>query len=203
MTFQEQLQRILADRNGPEAQALLRELFEFVARRAAHLARGRCRGLLAEADVEEVVSEVMMALMQGALGRFRGDDVRSLHAFVRTMTDRTATRRAQRRLRDRRGVEALEQARATGFQARHHPSPDEQVEVDADTPLAGPDAAYLEALVHAGSKAELARREGVSRAAVSQRVQRIKDRLAQLSPPQRASHGAWMQRIAHEALHDA
>ena len=49
------------------------------------------------------------------------------------------------------------------------PRPDAHLEVVPDSPLGEQDQAYLLQLLAAGSKAEFARRSGVSRAAVTQR----------------------------------
>ena len=62
----------------------------------------------------------------------------------------------------------------------------------AESPLSEADQAYLRQLLAAGSKAELARRAGVSRAAVTQRVQRIRRRVAELAPRERSSHEVWL-----------
>ena len=55
-------------------------------------------------------------------------------------------------------------------------------------------------LLEAGSKAALARRVGVSRAAVTQRVQRIRQRIDALSGHDRMAHDVWMTQEARHAL---
>ncbi|MCA9489149.1 MAG: hypothetical protein KC621_04485, partial [Myxococcales bacterium] len=80
------------------------------------------------------------------------------------------------------------------------PRPDAHVEIRSDTPLPDNDRAYLEDLLRAGSKAELARRSGVSRAAVTQRVQRIQNRVAELSQHERLSHEAWLLQTARTVV---
>lgn len=194
------LRRILADRHSPEAAALFQTLLDFVERRVAYQARTRCRGLLAEADQEEVIGDVLFQLMEGALMRFRGQTMAELHGFVRTMTDRTAIRRAQRRLRERETVADLRDAQDATWARRSHTGPDDQVDFGAPSPLDETDQQYLRELIAAGSKAELARNQGVSRAAVTQRIARIRARIAALTPPRRAAHEAWLQRTASEVL---
>lgn len=192
--FRAELRQVLADRHGPEASAFYGTCLSHAARRVAYLSRTRCHGLLEEADHDEIVAEVVVQLMEGALARFRGESVAELLAFVRTMVDRTAVRRAQRRLRDRDvGGTVLD-----NDDERWSPrtsAPDELSE-DVPSPLDRTDQAYLVDLIRAGSKAELARRAGVSRAAVSQRVARIEARIAGLSLGQREAHGAWLRRAA-------
>lgn len=190
-----QLRLVLADRHGPEASALYGTLLAFATRRVAGLARTRCRGLLEAVDEEEVVAEVLVTLMEGALARFRGDTVGELLAFVRTMVDRTAVRRAQHRLRER---DHAPWALAEATEASHDPEPVEAVA----SPLDAADQAYLVALLQAGSKADLARHAGVSRAAVSQRVARIEARLDALGRTQRDAHDAWLLRAAATVIRD-
>lgn len=191
---------MLVDRRSPEATAVYRTLISFTERRVAAVAQGRCRGLLSEADQEEILGEVVFQLMEGALGRFRGDTMAELLAYVRTMCDRTAVRRAQRRLRERDTLGVLSDEGAEAWHPTGARRPDEAVEVEAHSPLDEADRTYLEALVHAGSKAELARREGVSRAAVTQRVGRILSRVDALPTQERASHEAWLHQVATDAL---
>lgn len=197
------IRRILADRHSPEAAALFRTLLGFSERRVRHLAATRCRGLLTDADQEEVIGEVLFQLMEGALGRFRGETEGELFAFVRTMCDRTATRRAQRRLRERQTLDDFRERDESPWQRDHLPAPDAHVDFEADSPLDEADRGYLRELLAAGSKAELARRQGVSRAAVTQRLHRIHARLGSLPPVQRHAHEAWMQRVAGEVLEEA
>lgn len=187
------VRRVLSDRHGPEAAALFRALAAFVDRRVAHLARTRCRDLISDADREEILGEVLYALMEGALGRFRGTTTAELQAFVRTMADRTTIRRAQRHLRER-------DADAVLPAPEPEPSPDERIELDTISSLDATDRAYLGELLQAGTQADLARAKGVSRAAVSQRVARIRERIDRMSSGQRAAHDAWMARMAAETL---
>ncbi len=190
------VRRLLADRHGPEAAALFRTLAAFVERRVGYLSRTRCRDLLAEADQEEILGEVLFTLMEGALGRFRGETTAELQAFVRTVADRTTLRRAQLRLRERETVDDLHGVHWTPTA----PAPDEAVELWVDSPLDLADRTFLSDLLHAGSQADLARKSGVSRAAVSQRLTRIRDRIARLPQSQRDAHDAWLEHTATAAV---
>lgn len=193
------LRRILADRHAPEATALFQRLLAFVERRVAHLAHTRCRGLLTDADREEVLGEVLFQLIEGALARFRGDTLPELLAFVRTMTDRLTVRRAQRRLRERETAHDLEVAPSAHWTPTAAKAPDD-VELDVASPLGREDQRYLTELIQAGSKAELARTRSVSRAAVTQRVNRILERVDALGPVERAAHDVWLEQVASEAI---
>lgn len=197
--FRRQLRLVIADRHGAEATALYRTCFDYALRRVVVLGRTRCRGLLDEADHEEIVAEVVTQLMEGALARFRGGTVGELLAFVRTMTDRMAIRRAQRHLRQRDTIAGVLDGGEAPWEQAEPPSPSDVAE-DVPSPLDRADQAYLVALLQAGSKAELARTAGVSRAAVSQRVARIEARIASLSTGQREAHLAWLHRAAGLAL---
>jgi DNA-directed RNA polymerase specialized sigma24 family protein len=81
--------------------------------------------------------------------------------------------------------------------------PDEEVELAVDSPLRPKDQAYLLELLQAGTKAELARRTGVSRAAVTQRVQRIRSRIDALAQQDRLTHDVWMSQAARRVLERA
>lgn len=198
--LQDSLRRILADRHSPEAAALFQTLLRYMHRRVGVLAHVQCDGLLGEADQEEVLAEVLYQLMSGALARFRGETMPELFGFVRVMTDRTAWRVAERKLRERSAVERLAADDDARWTRRPAPSPDAGFELTPDSPLAADDQRYLTALLQAGSKAELARVTGVSRAAVTQRIQRIQERIRSLGPRERASHEAWMQQQASVIL---
>lgn len=175
---------------------MFRTLAAFAQRRVAYLSRTRCRDLLTEADHEELLGEVLFTLMEGALGRFRGDSAAELQAFVRTVTDRITVRRAQARLRERVTADDLTHTRWTPTT----PSPDELFEVEVESPLDEADRTFLSALLHAGSQADLARRTGVSRAAISQRLSRIRERIDRLPQRSRESHDAWLEHAATLAL---
>jgi len=194
--FQTQLRGVLADRHSPEAAAFFQTLLRYVHRRVAVLAYGRCEGLISEADQEEILAEVMFQMMSGSLARFRGESLPQLLAFVRTATDRITWRTAERKLRERNAVERITDDRDARWTMAQVRAPDASAEVSPESPLPPDDQTYLIALLQAGSKADLARVAGVSRAAVTQRIQRIRDRIDSLAPRQRAAHEAW---LGHQA----
>ena len=190
--FRSQLQRIAANRHSPESAALYKVLFDYTNGRLRRIA---ARLRLSSCEQEEVVGEVLLQLMMGGLASFRGGSLPELLGFVRTITDRSAWKRV--RLRDRERV-ALDTAGVDGMDAwtGQAPASPSDVEIHVDSPLDEKDQAYLLDLFRAGTKAEYARRAGVSRAAVTQRVQRIKDRIATLEPGERMAHEVWVGRTA-------
>lgn len=192
-----QLRLLLADRRSPEARALFEVLTRYAHRRVALVSR-HCGGALGEAEQEEVVGEVLLQLMQGSLAAFRGESLPELLGFVRTIADRTTWRVVRRRDRER----ALIQADTEGVEAWNAsvPRPDAFLETVPDSPLPEADQTYLLELLRAGSKAEFARRAGVSRAAVTQRVQRIRGRIAELAPQARMAHEVWLDQAARRVL---
>lgn len=200
--FRRQLRLLVADRSSPEAAAMFQVLLKYVHRRVVTVSR-TCGGALGESQQEEVAAEVLLQLMQGALARFRGDSLGELYAFVRTIADRSAWRAIRRLERERNllqgaGAELVEDWNAPAVR------PDKHLELIADSPLSDNDQQYLRDLLEAGSKAELARKAGVSRAAVTQRVQRIRARIAELEPGERMAHDVWMHQAARTALeHEA
>ncbi len=196
--LQPQLRLLLADRTSPEAAAFFHLLMTYVHKRTIAVSR-HCGNALAASEQEEVVAEVLLQLMQGSLASFRGQSIPELYGFVRTIADRTTWRVIRRKERERRALEGEGADAVEGWQGRL-PRPDAEAERVADGPLSDADQDYLRQLLAAGSKAELARRAGVSRAAVTQRVQRIRKRVAELGPQERSSHEVWLQRAAREAL---
>lgn len=190
--FRDQLQRIAANRHSPEAAALYKVLFDYTNGRIRRISP---RLRLSTCEQEEIVGEVLLQLMMGGLASFRGNSLPELLGFVRTITDRFAWKRV--RSRDRERV-ALDSAGVDGMDSwtGQAPASPADVELHVDSPLEDKDQSYLLDLFRAGSKAEYARRAGVSRAAVTQRVQRIKDRIADLAPGERMAHEVW---VGHSA----
>ena len=193
-----QLRFLLADRRSVEARELFTLLSRYAAKRVGTVAR-HCGGALSASEREEVVSDVMLQLLQGSLAAFRGETVPELLGFVRTVTDRTTWRTIRRRERERNVLTANAIELTEGWTARL-PAPDHRTELIADSPLTGEDQAYLIRLLQAGSKAELARRAGVSRAAVTQRVQRIRNRVADLTSDAQMRHEVWLNQAARRVV---
>ncbi len=191
------LDALLADRHGPEARALFVHLAEYIDRRSQRLVRNRYADLLTEAHREELVGEVLFELMSGALATFRGATIGELTAYVKRICDRQTWRAAQRRIRER---DALSERGMVADVVRgwngHVPGPADNLRISAENPLDPTDSAYLLRLLESGSRAEMARTEGVSRAAVTQRVQRIKRRISELSEADQATAEAWFEREA-------
>mgnify|MGYP001341379360 CR=1 FL=1 len=61
------------------------------------------------------------------------------------------------------------------------------------------DAVYLTALFASGSRADLARDRGISRAAVTQRLTRIKSRIDALPRRQQSDAKVWIEELAHRS----
>jgi DNA-directed RNA polymerase specialized sigma24 family protein len=195
--FRRQLRGLLCDRGSPEAQGLFEVLSRYAHRRVGVVSR-HCGQILSEGEQEEVVGEVLLQLMQGALASFRGETLPELLGFVRTITDRTTWRTVRRRDRERHLLQSDRELIEEW--TSEVPRPDAHLEVVSDSPLPDVDQSYLRELLTAGSKAELARRSGVSRAAVTQRVQRICGRIAGLAPMARFAHEAWLNQAARRVL---
>jgi len=193
----EQIQALLADRRSPEARAFLLATLGYVERRVGVLRNRRYGDLLGPVDAEEIVAEVGMRLLNGALARFRGSDLPELLAYVRTITDRCTGRLARRHLREHRASQDLLDVLAaqTGVGPAR---PD--AEVDAPCPFTERDQAYLVALLEAGSRAEYARLQGQSRAAVTRMVQRIRERIEALTTDQRIAAEVWLEQRAREVV---
>jgi hypothetical protein len=198
--FSTALRRILANRHSPEATAFFHELLGHIHRRVSWTASRQCSGLLSTSEHEEIIGDVLYHLMEGGLTGFRGESLPELLSYVRTICDRTTWRAARRRLKERQIVERVYAELDPRWQARHPPSPDRLVDWTAESPLSDQDRGYLQKLLRSGSKAALAKQDGVSRAAVTQRIQRIRHRLGQLEASARETHEAWLHQEARRAL---
>lgn len=189
------IRQLLADRHTPEARGLYLQLARYVHGRVSHRCTYRYRGLLGSGEQEELVAEVLIQLISGALARFEGETIAALLAFVRTVSDRTVGHAARRRLRELRLVEGPDASRIEAWHAVFG-SVDQTV-VDAPaSPFTERDRAWLEELFRAGSRAELARQGGLSRAAITQRLQRVQERIARMEPGQRQQAEAWLEDLA-------
>ena len=182
------------DPHHAEALRLYRRLELFVKGRVYRMGRSRYRDLLCESALEDVISEVLYQLMSGALWQFRGSTLSELLGFAKTISDRNLWRTARKRIRERDALQ--EQEEEIQAWACASPRPDHTLIAIPQTPLCEPDATYLLALIDAGSHAHLARELGVSRAAVTQRVQRIRSRIDQLSEEERATAESWLRHSA-------
>ncbi len=197
--FQHQLQQLQSNRRSPEARAFYLSILRYVERRIQSQWRQRFRDLLSQTDLEEVVADVGMRLMTGALARFRGSTAAELYAYVRTIADRSLGKVVRKRLRERDALNEISADHASDMLGSL-PAPDGAAEIQADCPLNDRDQAYLLRLMDAGSKAEYARRHNQSRAAVTRMVQRIQTRIAALEHDQRVAVDVWMHQQAREIL---
>lgn len=194
-SIQVELRRIAADRTSPEAQALFLTLTGYVDRRVRRIAGARYSDLLGAAEQEEIVGEVLYQLMAGSLAQFRGDTLPELLGFVRSISDRCVGRAARKRLRERAALDVEGQDAVRAWMGVL-PQPDQAVHFAPASPLSAQDEGYLRELLQAGSRAEYARSNGVSRAAVTQRVQRIRSRIESLPEREQQAAEGWLH---HEA----
>jgi hypothetical protein len=194
-SIQTELRLIAADRTSPEAQALFLTLTGYVDRRVRRITAARYSDLLGAAEQEEVVGEVLYQLMAGSLAQFRGDTLPELLGFVRSISDRCVGRAARKRLRERTALDAEGQDEVRSWSGTM-PHPDQAVHFVPASPLSPQDEGYLRALLHAGSRADYARSAGISRAAVTQRVQRIRSRIESLPEREQQAAEGWLH---HEA----
>lgn len=197
--LRDQIRLLVADRHSPEARALFLTLLKYVDRRVRSVGRIHASDLLSSSELEELVADVMLQLMAGSLAQFRGDSLPELMAYVRTVSDRRVWRIVKRRIRERRTLESMENELHRPWGPRGD-SPERLVAMVPDLPLSDNDEDYLRALLRAGSKAALAREQSLSRAAVTQRVQRIRSRISSLSPNDQLAVEAWLQQAAREVL---
>ena len=168
---------LLVDRRSPEAAELFGILLRYTENRVYRVVCRRGAKLSAP-DREEIVADVLLALMEGGLARFNGDSLAQLLGFVRTIADRTVWRAFRRRDAERNALMGVDADLVRDWMSKP-PAPD-ATELHVSSPLPHNDQEYLRELLIAGGKASLSRRLNVSRAAVSQRVARIQARIAEL-----------------------
>lgn len=193
------LRQLLSDRQSPESRALFIQVASFVHQRVLRLSRQRYADLFCSATHEDIVSDVLYVLMSGALAQFRGRTMGELLSYVRTVSDRRIWRAAQRLIRERDALAGVVGDVVRDWAVKV-PMPD-QVEFGAsESPLSAEDARYLLALLHSGSQAHFARASGVSRAAVTQRLQRIKRRIQELSQEDRDMAQRWLRGSVMDGL---
>ena len=192
------LLQLLANRHTPEARGLYMTLAKYAHRRVENTSRRRFSDVLAAPDREELVAEVLLQLMSGALARFQGHSVGELLAFVRTISDRLVNHSAFKRIRERNTL-AGEMGDHVREWMHHEPSPEDAIRLSPKCPFNEEDAHYLTALFASGSRADLARDRGVSRAAVTQRITRIKTRISALPAFEQRAAKAWVEGLAHRS----
>jgi len=197
--FQSQLRLLLSDRHNPEARAFYETLLRFAGERVRAVWAARYHNVLGQAELDEVVSEVGLQLVMGALSRFRGETLAELLAYVRTISDRSLGLCARRRLRERDLLQGVDSDCIRDWHGTI-PGTEHAVENVPDCPLPEKDQAYLLSLLSAGSKAEYARLNNQSRAAVTRMVQRIQSRIDTLGSSDRDAVDVWMHHAAREAL---
>jgi hypothetical protein len=194
--FREQLALVAANRHSPEAAALYKVLFDYCSKRVVRISH---RSRLSTSEQEEVVGDVLLMLMKGSLASFRGGSLPELLGFVRTITDRATWKVVRGRERERKAMESADLTDMESWTGAA-PAAADMLDLGAESPLAEKDKEYLLNLLRAGTKAAFARKTGVSRAAVTQRVARILSRVAALDAQQQLSHEVWLNRQARVAV---
>ena len=192
------LEQLLSNRHTVEARGLYTTLARYAHRRVENISRRRYSDVLAAPDREELVAEVLYQLMSGALARFQGHSTGELLAFVRTISDRHVNHAAHRRIRERDTL-AGEVGDTVREWIGREPSPEDSIRLVPECPLSDEDAEYLKALFRSGSRADLARHRGISRAAVTQRLSRIKLRIDNLPKRQRSDAQVWIEELANRS----
>jgi len=193
------IRSLTADRHSPEARALYMALLKYIQGRVKNVTRNRASGMFSVAEKEDIVADVLLQLMTGSLVQFRGETIPELYAYVRTITDRRIWRVMGRRIKER-DLLRRSQIVAEVFQNRSQEGPDKGVEMDPEVPLSEEDEGYLTALLRAGSKAEFARQNTLSRAAVTQRVKRIMKRIESLTVADQLAVEVWLNKTARQVV---
>lgn len=192
------LEELLSNRHTIEARGLYTTLARYAHRRVEATARRRYSDVLSAPDREELVAEVLYQLMSGALARFQGHSTGELLAFVRTISDRHVNHAAHRRIRERDTL-AGEMGDTVRGWIGTEPTPEESIRLVPNCPLSEDDERYLTALFRSGSRADLARVRGISRAAVTQRLTRIKSRIDSLPHRAKSDAEVWIQELANRS----
>lgn len=196
---QQHIRQLLVHRHSAEAMELYTLIMKYTHKRVLHVTSGSTAYKMTKAEVEDLVSDVMLQLINGSLAQFRGESIPELLGFVRTVTDRRVWRDRTKRIK---GYEMLRTLKADRQQQVKHTTMgcDPLYDFEVETPLSPEDKGYLTELIEAGSKAEFARRNELSRAAVTQRVKRIVRRIETFTEQEQMAVQSWMQRAARTAL---
>ena len=192
------LEELLSNRHTVEARGLYTTLARYAHRRVERTARRRYNDVLSAPDREELVAEVLYQLMSGALARFQGHSTGELLAFVRTISDRHVNHAAHRRIRERDTLAGEMGDTVRGWVGKE-PTPEESIRLVPDCPLSKDAEEYLIALFRSGSRADLARDRGISRAAVTQRLTRIKSRIDSLPHTGKSDAEVWIEELANRS----
>ena len=195
ISIRPQLQLLLSNRHSPEARSLYLTLARYIDRRVGRTLYSRYPDVLTKPDHEELVGEVLLQLMSGSLARFRGHTIGELLAFVRAICDRSVGHTARRKIRERDTLSGAAESEVRSWTSDSL-RPDQAVRMVPESPLSEADTTYLQDLLAAGSQAELARSSGVSRAAVTQRLHRIRERVGSLDRRQQETARAWLEETA-------
>ncbi|MFT4979796.1 MAG: hypothetical protein ACI8S6_005708 [Myxococcota bacterium] len=111
------------------------------------------------------------------------------------MADRSLWRAAQKIIRERDALRGMVGEIVREWTSAS-PRPDQALFSIPPSPLSPQDSEYLIELIRSGSQAEMARVSGVSRAAVTQRIQRIRRRIAELSRAEQDTAETWLRHTA-------
>lgn len=197
-TLRKQLQGLLANRHSPEAKALYLKLARYIHHRVRSVAQYAASDLLSSTELDEIVADILLQLMTASLAQFRGDSIAELMGFVRTITDRYMWRMIRKRIAEKRFLQETlaDVVQSTVPVGSSHPP----VDWVPDNPLSPQDEAYLRGLLAAGSMAEYARQKQVSRAAVTQRIARIRKRVRTQHPKNPLALDAWLAYAAKQCL---
>lgn len=200
--IQQQIRILLVHRHTPEALELYTMLMKYTYKRVIYITKSCGNDRLSSVEVEDIVSDVMLQLINGSLSQFRGQTIPELIGFVRTVTDRRIWRNRTKRINERELLKRMKTEQDSPF-ATSSTQPDDSFEFDPDSPLTQDDELYLAALIQAGSKAEYARQNQLSRAAVTQRVKRIIGRIEAFTQADQLAVDSWLRKVARKAIVDA
>jgi len=197
-TLQVTIRQLTANRQSEEARALYIKLAQFAHMRVQKRVKTYYSDLVSGPEKEEIVGDVIYQLMSGSLARFRGDTLPALLAFVRTVTDRCLWRVVHRKIREKNSLRTsnIDLIRDWNSQI---PSPEHNLRLIPPSPFSQTDEDYLLSLFKAGSQADLARLQGTSRAAVTQRIRRIRSRLDDMQEQQQDNAKGWLKHLAWQS----
>jgi hypothetical protein len=196
-SLQDDIAAILSGAQTAPSRALCVLIVEVIRKRSHYRSCCRYRDLISTDDLEDLNSEIMLVLLNGTLQAFRGRSQGELICFLRTIVDRHLWRLAQRRIRERELLNTETKALVESWSGTFM-TPDQALVAIPESPLPEADTSYLLGLIQAGSQAAYARQQAVSRAAVTQRIKRIRKRVQALGEADQTTVHAWMcQRIQH------
>jgi len=147
--------------------------------------------LFDHSELDEVIGSALLELVK-SLARFRGEDERSLRAFVARIGRRTMNKHAHRRLRERQALREEKARLQDEISALSSSVAFSNFDVVQELPLSQEDRRFLKGLLDARTQCELALALGLSNGRVTQIKTKVFERVRSLDAEGRGVVTDWL-----------